>query len=96
MLRTSLISVAILAAPPAPAAGLVASYVVERGDAPRVKDASGAAGGDAAAVEVVFGMGRSASQGFVAAAGHAEGGAMVSRGPRTAGGLCPEQAVRLP
>ena len=96
MLRTSMISVAILAALPAQAAGLAASYVVERGDAARVKDASGAAGVNVAAVEVVFGMGRSASQGFVAAAGHAESGVMVSRGPRTGTGLCPEQAVRLP
>ena len=95
MLRTLLLSLAILAAPPVQAASLVASYVVERGDAARVKDAPGAVGGGSA-VDVVFGMGRSAAQGFIAAAGRTADGVTVARGPRTRAQLCPEAIVRLP
>ena len=96
MLRTSLISLAILAAPPTQAASLVASYVVERGDAARVKAAPGSAEARTA-IDIVFGMGPAAAQGFVAASGRAGNGVMISRGPRTgAAALCAEPGVRLP
>ena len=92
MLRILLIPMAIGAALPAQAADGVSSYAVERGAPERVKDASGAA--DAMAVEVVFGMRRADSRGFVAAAGGSEGGVTVSRGPGSP--VCTGADVRLP
>ena len=91
MLRTTLVSALILTALPAWATGPVASRVAEE----RVKLTPGAAA--EATVDVVFGMGRAASQGFVAAAGRRDGASRVtvSRGPGPAG-LCPAPRVRLP
>jgi hypothetical protein len=98
MLRTLLISAALLATPPARAESPVASDVVERADARRVKAAPGAAAAGAAGAEVdlVFGMGRAAARGFVAAAGGSGDGVIVARGPRTRAALCPGPTLSLP
>jgi hypothetical protein len=96
MLRTTLVSALILTALPAWATVPVASRVVERGDGGRVKLAPGAATAGTT-VEIVFGMGRAASHGFVAAAGRRDGASRVtvSRGPGPAG-RCPAPRIRLP
>ncbi|HET9068941.1 MAG TPA: hypothetical protein VFN28_09870, partial [Amaricoccus sp.] len=95
MLRTTLVSALILTALPAWATVPVATRVVERGDGERVKLAPGAAAATGTTVEIVFGMGRAASAGFVAAAGRRDGASRVtvSRGPGPAG-LCPAPRVR--
>ena len=94
--RLSLIPLALLAALPAQATSLVSSRVVERGDAARVTEIVGTAENAAAVVDVVFGIGRSASRGFVAASGGADSGVTVSRGPRPEAAFCPPAEVRLP
>ena len=94
--RSSLIPLALLAALPAEATSLVSSRVVERGDTARVTETAGTAADEAGVVDVVFGMGRSASRGFVAAAGGADSGVTVARGPRPEAAFCPPAEVRLP
>ncbi len=99
MRARSLISATILVAfgwvLPSHAAGLVSSYVVERGESGRVKEVPGSvlAADAATLVDIRFGMGRAASEGFVAASGRAGSEVRVSRGARGVGGSClPEVA----